>query len=172
MRWLKIHLANKIGKDKLPLNDRVAYVDSIIDEVHKCAEDPWNNTFWLESENPWQALGVMFELSDALKSPNPYEYISHIPVHVDGSCNGMQHYAALGKDSKGAEQVNLDKTPWPGDVYSAILKLVKHEIDSDTDARNEEIIWVLKGNVVRKTIKQTVMTSVYGVTYIGARKQI
>ena len=53
----------------------------------------------------------MFELSDALKSPNPYEYISHIPVHVDGSCNGMQHYAALGKDSKGAEQVNLDKNP-------------------------------------------------------------
>ncbi len=40
MRWLKIHLANKIGKDKLPLDDRVAYVDSIIDEVHKCAEDP------------------------------------------------------------------------------------------------------------------------------------
>lgn len=53
IRWLKIHLANKIGKDKLPLDDRVAYIDSIIDEVHKCAEDPWNNTFWLESENPW-----------------------------------------------------------------------------------------------------------------------
>jgi DNA-directed RNA polymerase len=30
----------------------------------------------------------------------------------------------------------------------------------------------LKGNVNRKVIKQTVMTSVYGVTFIGARKQI
>jgi len=50
---LKIHLANKIGKDKLPLEERVAYVDSIIEEVHKCAEDPRNNTFWLDSENPW-----------------------------------------------------------------------------------------------------------------------
>lgn len=30
----------------------------------------------------------------------------------------------------------------------------------------------LRGNIKRKTIKQTVMTSVYGVTFIGAREQI
>jgi DNA-directed RNA polymerase len=32
-----------------------------------------------------------------------------------------------------------------------------------------EIAEGLKGNVTRKVIKQTVMTSVYGVTFIGAR---
>jgi DNA-directed RNA polymerase len=32
-----------------------------------------------------------------------------------------------------------------------------------------EITEGLKGNVTRKVIKQTVMTSVYGVTFIGAR---
>jgi len=31
----------------------------------------------------------MFELSEALKLPDPTKYISHVPVHVDGSCNGM-----------------------------------------------------------------------------------
>jgi len=51
--WLKIHLANKLGKDKLPLDEWVKYVESIVEEVHKCAEDPRNNTFWLESDNPW-----------------------------------------------------------------------------------------------------------------------
>jgi len=35
-----------------------------------------------------------------------------------------------------------------------------------------EISESLKGNVSRKVIKQTVMTSVYGVTFIGARQQI
>ena len=35
-----------------------------------------------------------------------------------------------------------------------------------------EIAEGLKANVSRKTIKQTVMTSVYGVTFIGARAQI
>jgi len=45
--WLKVHLANKIGKDKLPLSERALYAESIIDTVHKCAEDPKNNLEWL-----------------------------------------------------------------------------------------------------------------------------
>lgn len=34
LRWLKIHLANVVGKDKLPLDDRKAYAESIEDIVH------------------------------------------------------------------------------------------------------------------------------------------
>lgn len=66
--------------------------------------------------------------------------------------------------------MSLEKSEKPGDVYTAILKLVIKEIENDTDPKNEEYVKVLRGNVDRKTIKQTVMTSVYGVTYIGARK--
>ena len=51
--WLKIHCANKIGKDKLPLNERALYTESIMDTIHKCADDPKTNLEWLESENPW-----------------------------------------------------------------------------------------------------------------------
>jgi len=42
-------------------------------------------------------------------------------VHVDGSCNGMQHYAAFGRDENGGRQVNLANSERPGDVYTAIL---------------------------------------------------
>lgn len=45
--WLKVHVANKIGKDKLPIKDRAAYAESIIETIHKCAEDPKNNLEWL-----------------------------------------------------------------------------------------------------------------------------
>jgi DNA-directed RNA polymerase len=31
----------------------------------------------------------MIDLSKAMRSPNPEEYVSHSAVHVDGSCNGM-----------------------------------------------------------------------------------
>ena len=34
-------------------------------------------------------------------------YCSRLPVHQDGSCNGLQHYAALGRDLMGGEAVNL-----------------------------------------------------------------
>ena len=43
----------------------------------------------------------MIELSAALKSGNPEDYVCHLHVHVDGSCNGMQHYAAFGRDESG-----------------------------------------------------------------------
>lgn len=114
----------------------------------------------------------MVDLSRAMRSPNPEEYLSHQHIHVDGSCNGMQHYAALGRDDRGARQVNLADSERPGDVYTAILKLVLAEIEKEGDVSMMPIIHGLKGNVTRKVIKQTVMTSVYGVTFIGARKQI
>lgn len=45
--WLKVHLANTIGHDKLPLDERAQYSESIIDTIHRCAADPKNNLEWL-----------------------------------------------------------------------------------------------------------------------------
>jgi len=42
-------------------------------------------------------------------------------------------------------------------------------MESESDPALAEVAEGLKGNVTRKVIKQTVMTSVYGVTFIGAR---
>lgn len=170
--WLKVHLANKMGKDKLPLVERAAYAESIMDTVHKIAEDPKNNLEWLQADSPWQALAACFELSKAMKMENPHDYVCHLHVHVDGSCNGMQHYAAFGRDESGGRQVNLAASDRPGDVYTAILKLVIRDLEAETNPEYVEIAESLKGKVQRKVIKQTVMTSVYGVTFIGARAQI
>lgn len=114
----------------------------------------------------------MIELSAAMKCENPEDYYSKLHVHVDGSCNGMQHYAAFGRDGSGGRQVNLADSDRPGDVYTAILKLVIKEIEKESNPDHLEIAESLKGKVSRKVIKQTVMTSVYGVTFIGARNQI
>lgn len=43
----------------------------------------------------------------------------------DGSCNVLQHYAALGRDVIGAQSVNLDPYDVPKDVYSDVLELVR-----------------------------------------------
>ena len=114
----------------------------------------------------------MFEIADALKSGDPENYRCRLHVHVDGSCNGMQHYAAFGRDGNGGRQVNLADSERPGDVYTAILRLVLQEIEGERRPEYADIAGSLKGHVTRKVIKQTVMTSVYGVTFIGARAQI
>lgn len=62
---------------------------------------------WMEAEDPFQFLGACFELRKALRAPRHEEYASHLPVHQDGSCNGLQHYAALARDEQGGIAVNL-----------------------------------------------------------------
>jgi DNA-directed RNA polymerase len=38
---------------------------------------------------------------------NPEEFVSHLPVPLDGSCNGLQHLAAMGRDVVGAQATNI-----------------------------------------------------------------
>jgi DNA-directed RNA polymerase len=92
-------------------------------------------------------------------------------VAQDGTCNGLQHYAALGGDPEGARQVNLEPSDKPQDVYTGVAELVKKQIEEDLKAGNE-YAKLLQGHITRKVVKQSVMTNVYGVTFVGARAQI
>lgn len=47
-----------------------------------------------------------------------------VPLLQDGSCNGLQHYAALGRDVIGATSVNLMPCEVPQDVYSGVAQQV------------------------------------------------
>ncbi|OWB80963.1 hypothetical protein B5S32_g5296 [[Candida] boidinii] len=172
LRWLKIHLCNLMGFDKLPLEDRVKFVDDNVENIMDSANDPLGGKrWWLKGDKPWQALATCFEVADALKLDDPTEYISHQPVHQDGTCNGLQHYAALGGDFEGARQVNLIPADKPADVYTHVSRLLKDVVTKDAIEGNEIAIKV-QDLISRKVVKQTVMTSVYGVTFIGARDQI
>jgi hypothetical protein len=67
-------MANVIGKDKLTLEGRIEYTNSVLDVIHKCAKDPYKNLEWLETENPWQSLATMIELSNALNVIKSFDY--------------------------------------------------------------------------------------------------
>jgi len=125
----------------------------------------------LNAENPWQCLATCFELAAALRSEDPSVYVCRLPIHQDGSCNGLQHYAALGGDIEGAKQVNLEPSDRPQDVYSGVAQIVAADLERKALDGNDVAI-ALSGKITRKTVKQTVMTNVYGVTFIGAKAQI
>ena len=95
------------------------------------------------------------ELSNALESPDPLLYECPLPVHQDGTCNGLQHYAALGGDAQGARQVNLDVAERPSDVYTYVANMVEDSIQKDLEADNE-YAKLLAGKISRKVVKQTV----------------
>ncbi|KAI1470700.1 DNA/RNA polymerase [Daldinia caldariorum] len=173
LRWLKIHLANVFGYDKASLEERESFVTDHLDEIYDSANNPLTGKrWWLKAEDAWQCLATCFELKAALESPDPTKYVSHLPVHQDGTCNGLQHYAALGGDKWGAQQVNLEPGDRPADVYSAVAELVKEGIAKDIEATGNIIAKAVDGKISRKVVKQTVMTNVYGVTFIGAKAQV
>ena len=213
LHWLKVHLSNLMGNDKCSFDERREYTEAALDEVFDSADNPLHGKrWWLGADSPWQALAACKELAAALRSPDPHLFESSLPVHQDGSCNGLQHYAALGRDLEGGTAVNLIKADVPGDVYSRIKDKVVaivekdaaaaaaapaaaaaaeagFDFDADTtgdeaevrakaeaaERRLQRIAVALCSNgglISRKVVKQTVMTSVYGVTFVGARKQI
>nr|XP_049705055.1 DNA-directed RNA polymerase, mitochondrial [Helicoverpa armigera] len=173
LRWLKLHAVNLTGTmKKSTVDERLAYADSILPKILDSADRPLQGErWWAQSEEPWQTLACCMEIANAVRSPNPEEYLCGFPVHQDGSCNGLQHYAALGGDAAGAQAVNLAPHERPQDVYSAVAALVEEMRARDAAAGVPAAV-ILENFVRRKVIKQTVMTTVYGVTKFGARLQI
>ncbi|CAM6076268.1 unnamed protein product [Sphagnum tenellum] len=178
--WLKIHLANLCGGPvgKMSFERRVAYTDNHMDKIFDSAERPLSGLrWWLLAEDPFQCLAACMDIRDAILSGDPSTYVSFLPVHQDGSCNGLQHYAALGRDWDGAQSVNLTTGDQPADVYAGIAERVRLIMEKDVlknplTNRNAASAQLLNGQIDRKLVKQTVMTSVYGVTFVGAQIQI
>eukprot|EP00270_Netrium_digitus_P004664 TRINITY_DN15948_c0_g2_i2.p1 TRINITY_DN15948_c0_g2~~TRINITY_DN15948_c0_g2_i2.p1 ORF type:complete len:413 (-),score=97.33 TRINITY_DN15948_c0_g2_i2:89-1213(-) len=168
-------MANLVGGgvDKLSFDERVGFIDGQMENIMDSAANPLKGSrWWLEAEDPFQCLAACMEISAALKSGDPESFVSHLPVHQDGSCNGLQHYAALGRDVEGAHQVNMTSIPRPADVYTGIAQRVKEIVTSDAEDKKIPQAMLIAEHVDRKMVKQTVMTSVYGVTFVGAREQL
>ncbi|KAI9374887.1 hypothetical protein BJX61DRAFT_496355 [Aspergillus egyptiacus] len=172
LRWLKIHLANLYGYDKASLSEREQFTMDHLDDVLDSANNGLHGRrWWLEAGDPWQCLAACCELRNALQYSDPTEYPSRLPIHQDGSCNGLQHYAALGGDKAGAQQVNLEPSDRPSDVYSGVADFVRAAVENDA-LMGDPTAKMLQGKITRKVVKQTVMTNVYGVTFLGAMKQV
>ncbi|KAJ7993063.1 hypothetical protein DPEC_G00268550 [Dallia pectoralis] len=171
--WLKIHLVNLTGlKKRSSLAGRLEHANAIMDLIMDSADRPLTGKrWWQDADEPWQALACCMEITNAVRSPDVTQFVSCFPVHQDGSCNGLQHYAALGRDVIGAISVNLMSCEVPQDVYSVVAQKVEDFRVRDAE-KGLKIAKDLAGFINRKVVKQTVMTVVYGVTRYGGRLQI
>ena len=135
---LVIHTSRNLyagGVDKLPMDERRQWIEDRVHLLEQSARDPLgpDGGFWLDAEDPWQCLACCFEIERARASGDPAAYMCRLPVHQDGSCNGLQHYAALGRDEAGGEQVNLMPRDRPGDVYTGIANALRPAEDANPE---------------------------------------
>ena len=53
-------------------------------QVHLAADKPLSSEareWWLQADEPWQALATCMEISDAIQSGAPETFMSNLPVH-------------------------------------------------------------------------------------------
>lgn len=169
LMWLKVHIANLFGVDKVSFGDRVSWVESNLDRLLLVLVDPleFMDKVGREADSPWCALAACFELAGALVAGD--EFVSHLPIAMDGSCSGLQHYSAMLRDPLGGAAVNLVPADKPGDIYTEVAKRAQARVDRSADEAAS--VWK-GGKVVRKIAKQPTMTLCYAATRFGMGGQI
>ena len=135
--WLAVYTANMWGEDKLPLDERVEFVNKNMDKFIGYADDPLKDRSWLEADKCWSFISCCAEwarIDSWVNEGNALEdYECDMPVFVDGSNNGVQHLTALSLDETVAPLVNLVPQDIPGDVYMYIADKAWAEIQKNYD---------------------------------------
>ncbi len=182
--WLRVHAANCYGVDKVSFADREQWTLDHWDDIERSAADPAQCDFWIHADKgdkPWQFLAACLALMDD-------EIGSRLPIQADGTCNGLQHYTAMGRDAIGARAVNLIPAEQPNRIYRDVADKVRPMVQEDEQNSGKSLVYKWRGETCRvplreiaaalvehiddDLIKQPVMTTVYGVTMVGARKQV
>lgn len=167
--WLAVQGANTYGEDKLPYDDRVQWIKDREEVIRAIVDDPiGNRNLWGEADKPYQFLAFCFEWEKCDFGRNTTAK-SSIPVGLDGSCNGLQHFSALLRDNVGAKATNLKETLQPEDIYTEVADKTVELLKEEPGELAEE--WLRVG-VSRKCAKRPVMTLPYGATKTSARQYI
>jgi len=194
-KWLAIHGANTAGFDKASFEDRVNWVQDNEEEILGIARDPYNHRGWcgtvggVEIDKPWQFLAFCFEWQGFTEHGE--SFVSKLPVAMDGSCSGIQHFSAMLRDEVGGAAVNLMPRDLPADVYQLVANKVLEQVEdnllngTEDELRHtdEGVAYVKQGTktiaaqwkafgITRKVTKRSVMTLAYGSKEYGFKEQL
>ncbi len=174
--WLGVHGANLFGNDKISFEDRYSWALSVIGKCHSVSADPLGDLWWTEADSPWCFLAWCFEWSAAHKhGQDPHLFVSHIPVAMDGSCNGIQHFSAMLLDPVGGKEVNLIPGDKPNDVYSRVAERTAERL-REVVSEGGEKQWIAEGwlafGIDRKITKRPVMVLPYGGTFRSCHEYV
>lgn len=162
LRWLAIHGSNVFGYDKASFKDREQWAWRHAEAAEACARDPLTNRWWTEADSPWSFLSWCFEWRHAASWGSGH--VSRLPIALDGSCNGLQHFSAMLRDPIGGAAVNLVPGAAPQDIYQRVADRTVERLRGVEGDR----AWIARGwvdfGINRKITKRPVMVLPYGGT--------
>jgi DNA-directed RNA polymerase len=168
--WLAVHGAGCFGVDKVTFADRVQWVEEHHAAIIDSALNPLDGKrFWCEADSPYMFLAFCFEWLGYSMSGN--EHVSHLQVAFDGTCNGLQNFSAMLRDSIGGKAVGLVPTDTPPDIYTEVAKRSSEIIAQDA-LGGSTVAQRWEGKITRKLTKRNTMTTPYGVSEYGMKDQL
>lgn len=183
-RWLAIHGANMMGVtpegekvSRMTLDQRVAWVIANRERIFEVADSPFDTAWWVRADNPLQFFAFAVEWAAYLRATEQGEdYASSLPVYMDGTANGLQHFAALLRDPTSASAVNLVPNGCPQDIYQQVADAILKRLTTDATTDPLADLWLSLhrkvGLVDRKLAKRPTMTFGYGSRKFGFSRQI
>jgi len=181
--WIAVQLASMWGHDKWDFDQRIAWVEKhnalwtrIAADPIAYREDGPEGHGWSGCDKPFQALAAIIDWAGFLREG--YGYHSCLPIQVDGTCNGIQHLAAMTRDEVAGLYVNLVPGTEPQDIYRFVAEKLQAKLDdiglqrTDKGAIARWWIETFRGAVPRSATKRQVMVLPYGGTLEAFRKYV
>ena len=170
--WLYIHAANVWGEDKVSFDDRIEWTEKNLPLILNAAADPLNTEYdwWMSADKPFQFLAVCFEIAGF--HADPTNFISTLPVALDGACNGLQHYSAALRDERGGKAVCLTPADKPSDIYGLVAEVATDFLRLDSCEGVTFAAEWLQWGIDRKTTKRSVMIVPYSGTLYSCQTYI
>ncbi len=177
--WIKVNVANLWDQDKLSFDDRVKWTESNLEMLRKVAENPEETvSIWEDKKKKknvsFRRLAATIDLFHAINDKKSY-----VPCHLDGTCNGIQHWVAAMLDETLAKYVNVCDTDLPGDMYKFIANMSTRKMQQEREENDYFDLFLTHWQeteddecMPRSLPKRPVMCDPYGVTYYSARQYI
>lgn len=155
--WLAVHAANCYGFDKASFTDRAQWTLDHMHQIARAAKHDLDDDWWMNAKQPLPFLA-------ACRAMVNDDEAATTAVEFDGSANGLQHFAALGRDAVAAATVNMTARATPADPYSDVLRLSQEQAGNDNTDIARQALELLD----RDFSKAIVMPVGYGLTDYGA----
>ncbi len=140
-QWLMIHLANSGDFEKVSKRSFADRLDWVADNqaiIELCATDPMDPdayAFWSKADNPFLFLQACMEFTAWALSGFSEDFMSNLPIALDGSCSGIQHYSAIMRSREEARHVNLLPSDVPQDLYGVVALKARPRIETQADPK-------------------------------------
>jgi len=168
--WLQVRLANcwGHGEDKKPFPERRAWTEGNLTAIRAAARKPYDrDSLWRSADDPCQFLAACFAWKAFEDDPKSE---CRLPVYLDGSCSGLQHWSAVIGDRGTAEAVNVLPANAPRDLYREVAEETVRRLQASADPWAR--VWLNWNKIDRKILKGAVMVLPYGATKQGQPRRL